>query len=149
MSPEKPGSIPFTYIVVFPLTHAASNGSRNHASACGGYTSHTSDVLTTFVPAARNAISSRSASPGRVSACDVYTTQSAPSATSASTSSVATIPVASSRPHSAAASRPTLLGLLACTPTSSRSGRSMRARRAWRPTLPVENWITRYDMFMV
>ena len=36
MSPEKPGSIPLTYIVVPPRRQAASNGSRSQASAAGG-----------------------------------------------------------------------------------------------------------------
>ena len=55
-------------------------------------------------------------------------------------------PVGVSRPHSSAASRPTFDGLAACTPTSSRVGFSMIARREWTPTLPVENWITRRVM---
>jgi hypothetical protein len=131
MSPEKPGSIPLTNIVVPPFWQASSSGSRSHASAAGGYTSHTSDVATTFVPASRKATSSARASWGRSSPSAVYTTQSAPRATNSSRSLVAITPVGVSSPQSAAASRPTFDGLLACTPTSSRVGLSMIALREW------------------
>ena len=71
MSPENPGSMPLTYMVVPPSRQAASSGSRSHASAASGLISHTSDVATTFVPDRRNAVISASASFGRVSPWEV------------------------------------------------------------------------------
>src|ERR1700739_2284227 len=50
--------------------------------------------------------------------------------------------VGSVTPHTSAGSRPLLAGSAACTPTNLKSGRPMSTRKAWTPTLPVENWTT-------
>ena len=48
-----------------------------------------------------------------------------------------------SQPQSSAASRPTLAGECACTPTSASSGCRRIPRRALRPAFPVDHWMTR------
>ena len=142
MSPEYPGSIPFTYSDALPAAQACSSGPRSQSSAWRGVTSHTIDVPTTLMPAARSFDICSMASIGLVSPSAVYTTQSGFSAINASMSSVAMTPVGLSSPHNWPASRPIFDGLAAWTPTSSRSGRPMIAFSECRPTLPVENCTT-------
>ncbi len=125
-----------------PAAHAASSRSTSRGFAAGGYTSATTEVDTTSMPASRIRTRSSTACFGRRSAVAVYTTQSGASARSASTSSVALTPV-DGRPHSSPASSPTLSGLCTRTPTSSSPGRSMSILSAIRPTLPVLHCATR------
>src|SRR4051794_6629118 len=71
--------------------------------------------------------------------------QSAPSASSASTSFVAATP-RGPMPASSPASTPTLASLCTHTPTSSSSGCAAIASIAARPTPPVAHWITEIVM---
>src|SRR5215216_4161870 len=125
--------------------HAVSSGSVYRRGAEGGYTSGTTDVDTTLVPASRMRAMSATASSGRKSPVAVYETQSAPSEMSSSASVVADTPTGAS-PASSPASRPALSGLWTSTPISSSSGCWRMPRSASWPTFPVLHCATRYVM---
>jgi hypothetical protein len=76
----------------------------------------------------------------------MYNTQSASSATSASTSSVASTPVTVSVSAITPASTPILSAPYTRRPTTSRSGWRIDAASARWPMLPVAHWMTRYDI---
>src|SRR5437764_6181123 len=126
-----------------PALQAASSGSVYREGAEGGYTSGTTDVETTLVPASRMRAMSATASSGRRSPVAVYDTQSALRPTISAGSVVAATPTGA-RPASSPASRPALSGLSTSTPTSSRSGCCRLPRSASRPTLPVRYAATQY-----
>ena len=63
--------MPFTYNDALPAWQAFSSGSRSQSSAWRGVTSHTIEVATTLMPAARNFDICSRASIGRVSPCAV------------------------------------------------------------------------------
>src|SRR6266511_522378 len=128
-----------------PALHALSSGSVYRRGADGGYTSGTTDVATTLLPASRMRAMSATASSGRRSPVAVYETQSAPRARISSGSVVAVTPTGG-RPASSPASLPALSGLWTRTPASSRSGCWTMPWSASRPTLPVLHCATRYAM---
>src|SRR5947199_2390524 len=138
-----PGSMPDVKKETPPALHAASSGSVYRGGAEGGYTSGTTDVETTLVPASRMRAISATAASARRSPVAVYDTQSAPSPMISAESVVAATPTGA-RPASSPASRPALSGLWTSTPTSSRSGCCKIPRSASRPTLPVLHCATRY-----
>ena len=94
-------------------------------------------VVTTLAPEASSRHTSSASS-----ARGMYSTQSAPSATTSSMSFVATTPVAPS-PHRSPASRPALSAECTHTPASSSLGCSITLRSARVPMLPVAHWTTR------
>src|SRR6266566_4025713 len=138
-----PGSMPDVRNETPPALHAASSGSVYRGGAEGGYTSGTTDVETTLVPASRMRAMSATASSGRRSPVAVYDTQSAPRPMISAGSVVAATPTGA-RPASSPASRPALSGLWTSTPASSRSGWCRIPWSASRPTLPVLHCATRY-----
>src|SRR6266511_2124011 len=140
-----PGSMPDVKHETSPALHALSSSSVYRRGADGGYTSGTTDVATTFVPASRMPAMSATASSGRRSPVAVYETQSAPRASISSGSDVAVTPIGG-RPASSPASLPALSGLWTRTPASSRSGCWTMPWSASRPTFPVLHCTTRYVM---
>ena len=134
--------MPLTYIVVPPRAHAARADPTTSRSACGGYTSQTSEVDTTLVPA-ENAVElgERQRPAGsRLARC--RRTQSACSAaTSASTSSVATTPVVSASPAELGrvSTRPSPGPVRVHADELEVGPLDDRPQGSGRPTLPVEN----------
>ena len=126
-----PGWIPVPWTEVPPAAHAASIADSSRPAGKNQLSG-----VTTLAPEARiRATIDGSAMIGE------YTTQSAPSASSASTSSVAVTP-SGSMPHSSPTSTPTLSALCTQHPTSSSSGWATMPATAARPTPPVAHWIT-------
>jgi hypothetical protein len=135
-SEMNPGLLPVLWIEVPPAAQASSTRWRSAGSMLAGWW-NSPRVVTTLAPDASSRHTS-SASRAR----GMYSTQSAPSATTSSMSLVAATPVASS-PHSSPASRPALSGAWTHTPARSRVGCSMTLRSARVPMLPVAHWTTR------
>ena len=132
-----PGWMPVPWTLVPPDAQAASITDSSRPPGKNQLSG-----VTTFAPEARiRATVAVSAMIGE------YTTQSAPRASSASTSSVAATP-SGARPHSSPTSTPTLSGLCTQHPTSSRSGWATMPATAARPTPPVAHWITLTDIWV-
>ena len=126
-----PGWIPVPCTEVPPAAHAASIADSSRPAGKNQLSG-----VTTLAPEARMRLTTDgSAMIGE------YTTQSAPIASSASTSSVAVTPIGP-MPHSSPTSTPTLSALWTQHPTSSSSGWATMPATAARPTPPVAHWIT-------
>ncbi|MGR7000949.1 hypothetical protein ACU686_27590 [Yinghuangia aomiensis] len=124
------------WIDVPPSAHAASTRLRRSSSMLAGRW-NSPRVVTMFVPAASSRHTSSASHDW-----GMYSTQSAPSATTSSTRSVAVIPVGPA-PHSSPASRPALAELCTYTPASSIRGCPMTWRNARAPMVPVAHCTTR------